>query len=188
MLIWSPTVLYGEHPKPGPSPLYRAYVSRADEVDEQLAALYEQVPEINCKGLCADACGPIDGGPREKVRMRRAGVKLPPRHEAVKAMIASEGNYECPALSDGQCSVYDVRPMVCRIWGAVDDMTCPYGCLPAPGQRRLNTAEAVALIDAANKAGTIEQPRTKEEFERALENPQAREALRQLLRQPTKRA
>lgn len=39
----------------------------------------------------------------------------------------------CPALQSGRCEVYEVRPMVCRLWGAVEGMQCPYGCVPPAG-------------------------------------------------------
>jgi Fe-S-cluster containining protein len=31
-------------------------------------------------------------------------------------MYADGGDYTRPALVDGRCSVYDVRPMICRVW------------------------------------------------------------------------
>lgn len=153
----------------------------AERVDAQLEALYDQVPDIGCLGLCADVCGPIDGGHRERVRMARAGVPLPPKDEAVRKMASTPGNYECPALVDGQCSTYQARPMICRLWGASEDLPCPYGCRPAPGRRRLTTAQTLALLDAANKAGTREQPHPEEYYEDALRQPGARKRLSELI-------
>lgn len=43
------------------------------------------------------------------------------------------GHYSCPALVDGRCSVYDDRPMICRLYGTVEVMRCPYGCVPKGG-------------------------------------------------------
>lgn len=45
----------------------------------------------------------------------------------------------CPALDFvGRCSVYEHRPMICRLWGLVEDMPCHYGCKP---ERYLTRAE-----------------------------------------------
>lgn len=118
------------------------------------------------------------------VRMHRAGVALPPRQRAVLTLLR-EGHYTCPALQDGQCSVYDVRPMICRVWGASEDLVCPYGCRPEPGRRRLTSAETLALLDAARTAGTPEQPKTAEEYERILADPRARATHRRFVHQPT---
>jgi hypothetical protein len=126
-------------------------MTRAEEVDAQLEAIYARIPDINCKGLCQDACGPITGGHRELVRMRRAGVTLLPVLDQVEALATT--GYSCPALVDGQCSTYAVRPSVCRIWGAAEDLRCPHGCAPADGQL-LTADEAHALIAAATNAGT----------------------------------
>lgn len=158
-------------------------MTRAQEVDAQLEALYAQVPEVGCKGLCTDACGPIDGGHREKVRMARAGVKLPPHTVALKIMYTTPGNYQCPALKDGQCSTYAARPMVCRIWAASEDLPCPYGCAPEDG-RLLTSAESQALLDAARKAGTSEQPLTVEQVEARLADPRLARAYRNHIPKP----
>ena len=126
-------------------------MTRAEEVDAHLEAIYARIPDVQCKGLCQDACGPITGGHRELVRMRRAGVTLLPVLAQVQRL-GSEG-YTCPALVDGQCSTYGVRPAICRVWGAAEDLPCPFGCRPANGAL-LTAPEAHALLDAATNAGT----------------------------------
>nr|BFE85808.1 hypothetical protein GCM10020093_084090 [Planobispora longispora] len=51
----------------------------SDLMDAHYAELYAQVPDVGCKGLCSDSCGPIDMHPYERARIRRAGVQIPPR-------------------------------------------------------------------------------------------------------------
>src|SRR2546429_6087610 len=36
-------------------------------------------------------------------------------------------------LRNGRCTVYEVRPMICRLWGMVEGMQCPHGCVPEGG-------------------------------------------------------
>ena len=52
----------------------------------------------------------------------------------------------CPALdvAFGLCSVYPDRPTLCRLWGVVEKMRCPFGCEP---ERYLSDAEAVTILD-----------------------------------------
>jgi Fe-S-cluster containining protein len=58
----------------------------------------------------------------------------------------------CPALGDdGRCRVYDARPIVCRLYGSVDELRCEHGCRP---ERLLSTSEARDVLRAA---GEIEQ-------------------------------
>jgi Fe-S-cluster containining protein len=55
----------------------------------------------------------------------------------------------CPLLTqDGKCSVYRVRPTICRLWGMTKDMKCPHGCKPS---RWMNKAETYAFLDAAEQ-------------------------------------
>jgi hypothetical protein len=54
----------------------------------------------------------------------------------------------CPALSlVGRCTVYEVRPMLCRLWGAVEGMRCDRGCLPVGGL--LSDVEGGRLLRAS---------------------------------------
>ena len=37
----------------------------------------------------------------------------------------------CPHLGEGgRCTAYDVRPIICRVFGAVRALACPWGCKP----------------------------------------------------------
>lgn len=143
------------------------------DANAELEAARAEVPTVRCKGICTDACGPVDGGPLERQRMRRAGVKLPPHRRAVAEMVISDFNYCCPALVDGRCSTYEERPMICRTWGASEDMRCPYGC-EVEGDL-LTSAETLHLVDVGRCAGTIEQPRSVAWYQGVLDrNPAMR--------------
>lgn len=98
--------------------------------------LYAQVPAISCKGLCHTSCGPLVIGESERQRIQeRHGVDIP------------DLQWTCPALNAfGRCSVYEDRPMICRLWGVDQAMPCVYGCLP---DRILPTAEGQRLLALA---------------------------------------
>lgn len=124
---------------------------RRSAQDADLERLYAQVPDAGCKGLCAAACGPIDMSPREASRLREVGVEIAPTSHATSLEHARHG-LPCPALTEaGRCSVYDRRPMVCRLWGATEALRCPHGCMPAEGL--LPDVEGVALIIEAARVG-----------------------------------
>lgn len=109
---------------------------RRSDMDARLGGLYDQVPQPDCKGLCAASCNsPLGMNPRERQRIREHGYKIPPLEEAVERVAAGE-DYRCPALSaDDRCQVYETlgRPMICRLYGAVESMPCVFGCLPPTG-------------------------------------------------------
>lgn len=88
----------------------------------QLDELYSQLPQLECRGKCQDACGPIDMSTAERQRIRARGTDIP------------RLSLTCPALTFlGTCSVYDIRPLICRLWGLVEAMACPHGCRPEGG-------------------------------------------------------
>ncbi|NRQ31217.1 hypothetical protein HII36_05120 [Nonomuraea sp. NN258] len=116
---------------------------KRSDMDAALDELYAKVPQPGCKGLCVDSCGPVGMNPREHQRIRERGVKIPHHRDALAQLIET-GDYSCPALADGQCSVYDIRPMSCHLWGAVESMPCPYGCRPEEGL--LSDAEGHTLL------------------------------------------
>jgi hypothetical protein len=103
-----------------------------------LQKIYARLPQLQCKGLCQKACGPIGMSPLEHEAMIAfAGKPLPPT------------SLKCPFLApDGKCSVYPVRPLICRLWGSVKSMRCPHGCTPG---RWLSDDEAFALISRVHQ-------------------------------------
>jgi len=112
--------------------------------DARLEALYARVPHLDCKGLCHTSCGIIDCSTRERERLAEAGVTLPTLAE-YKARDRAGETITCPALTAfGACSGYQKRPLVCRLWGAVESLPCVYGCQPEGGP--LSDAEAFELI------------------------------------------
>lgn len=114
------------------------------EARAMLDALYAQLPAVECKGLCHDACTAIDASELERERLRERGVELPATSAThrYQEILATGVVPRCPALGPlNTCRVYDVRPFVCRAFGAVYDptlvnpahtqpMMCDHGCIP----------------------------------------------------------
>jgi Fe-S-cluster containining protein len=85
----------------------------------------------------------------EQRRIRAAGVEIPPMSQGLAAIEAGEDFY-CPALQDGRCSVYHVRPTICRLWGATESMPCAHGCTPPDA---LTQVQSFELLRWAARAG-----------------------------------
>lgn len=94
--------------------------------ERRLKQLRAAIPDIGCKGLCAASCGPIGIFPVEQGAVSQAAGFHVGEHFAVDA------DLNCPMLRDGKCSIYTDRPLLCRVWGAVDAprIRCPFGCEP----------------------------------------------------------
>lgn len=109
-----------------------------DAVRTAIEAIYKLVPEVKCKRLCQEGCGPIQMSPFEWDRIvKRLGHK---------PKIVDDGHLSCPMLAkDGGCGVYHIRPLVCRLWGVVLRMRCPWGCVP---EKWLTDSEAMRMLTA----------------------------------------
>ncbi len=79
------------------------------------------MPEMRCDKGCTDCCSvaACSDGEYETIK------KYAKRHQ-VKPI---EHGLACPWYQDGQCSVYPVRPIVCRVFGhfAEKSLTCTRG-------------------------------------------------------------
>lgn len=106
----------------------------------KIRKLYSQIPDAGCKGLCWEACGPVPVARAERgiITMKHGG--------------RVHSSMDCPYLVNRKCSVYEDRPMLCRLYGVTDDprLTCPFGCRPA---KMLTNAEANELLAQIEKIG-----------------------------------
>lgn len=106
-------------------------MSRAEKVQ----AIYDELPELDCKGMCQESCGPIEMSDAEEERI----IKRHGRRPGIDSTLT------CTLLDrdSGKCSIYDDRPMICRLWGLVKKMRCPHGCEP---KRWVTDQEARRLL------------------------------------------
>ncbi len=122
--------------------------------NEQLQALYDQIPKVACKRLCQMACGFIPVRQAELKKIRKKAQIAVDEHIindslAGGRIMFNADTERCPCLgSDGNCTVYEVRPFICRLFGAVEGMLCPEGCVP---ERVLTREEAAVLIGQLHK-------------------------------------
>lgn len=109
------------------------------DLPPDIAAVYARIPRIECKGLCAESCGPIGCSAREVDAMLDAGV-VPPRLRMHPKLGAT-----CSHLTDeGRCAIYAHRPLVCRLYGVVSGLRCPHGCKREGGYLSLNDVVALS--------------------------------------------
>lgn len=104
------------------------------ELVEALESLYARVPRTACQRKCQIFCGPLAIYPIEASRIR----------EATGTPLATDARtLTCAALQeDGGCGIYAVRPLVCRVFGAISLLRCPHGCRP---EHELSLEEADVL-------------------------------------------
>lgn len=74
-------------------------------------------PSTYCRGLCSDSCGRI-GFTELEEKMAGGPIRF------------VEETGDCAHLVDGRCAIYEVRPTICRLYGAVEGFECGHGCIP----------------------------------------------------------
>lgn len=112
--------------------------------------VYEHVPDVHCKGLCTDTCTVIMMSVHEARRLRQNGTPL--QHaEVMLGKVLAGDHVRCAALVDGRCTVYELRPLICRLYGATEDMECEHGC--RPDGPLIPAEEAHRMIDLVRELG-----------------------------------
>jgi hypothetical protein len=122
----------------------------------ELARLYAELPTVECQRKCQAFCGPIGMSETEWALICRHLGRTP--RGDLRTLV-------CPMLgADGRCTVYALRPMLCRLWGVTEGMECPHECTPTP--RYLTVEEGFAYM---LRAGNGCDPMTREEADEFLD-------------------
>ena len=85
-----------------------------------LLELRDMIPSVSCIPGCHDCCGPVGACTEEMQRLSDNG----------QVLLRSWGTAKCGYLKDGKCSIYEERPLVCRLFGATfgrPELKCPHG-------------------------------------------------------------
>lgn len=116
-----------------------------------LEALYAQLPKIECQRKCQACCGPIMMTRLESKRLPEIELdKVPLKFGVGFYTRTPSETLICPLLKNGECSVYERRPAICRLWGLTEELRCPWGCEP---DVRWTDVRAKAWLDAVQRIG-----------------------------------
>lgn len=80
---------------------------------------YPVLPVMQCDPNCGECCGVV--------------LCKESEFAAIGSFIEAEAiepkaqGLTCPFFQGGTCAVYEVRPMVCRLFGHCERLTCPHG-------------------------------------------------------------
>jgi Fe-S-cluster containining protein len=96
--------------------------SREINCRASLTEIYAALPKVACKRMCQPSCGVV---------IPAACLPEEQRKLSILPIIKTVGDdFTCGALLYGSCSIYSNRPLVCRLYGCVEAMRCPWGCEP----------------------------------------------------------
>lgn len=110
----------------------------------KLAEVYKQIPAAICPPGCGQCCGPTFPSLAE---LRHIQAWCDAHHVVFKDFLAIAEDGNCPYLApDKGCTIYPVRPFICRLLGASIDLPCPVG--KCQTTRLLNKPQSGALYKA----------------------------------------
>ncbi len=121
--------------------------------------LYATLPRITCRRKCQACCTTFGMTALEKARLVQAGGPFKTLRMPAYADTPENGrgpligvheivDGTCPFLKDGLCSVYAIRPTICRLWGLTRHFVCPHGCEP---ERWLDDQEVFQIVRKAQE-------------------------------------
>ncbi len=120
--------------------------SRKKFILKSLNEIYQKVPRVKCQGHCAPFCSAIGYESIEKMNIEEKHSQFPSGFENPTD---NGQTIRCGSLSsENRCTIYDERPMICRLFGATQMMMqCPVGCeLMNPSEERLTPEEVMGLL------------------------------------------
>lgn len=119
-----------------------------------------KIPTFTCKPGCSDCCGlvPFSTAERDAAIVRFPLEQWEPFDSKSWVAVSALNTMQCPFLTAGKCDIYDVRPMVCQFFGAVDHplLTCPHGCGP---KRKLTLSQSQKMIKEVALQSDQKKPR-----------------------------
>jgi len=97
-----------------------------------LKVLRRKIPSFKCLPGCTECCGStvFSGQEWARVRDKRRATTL-----------------TCPYICEKGCAIYEDRPILCRLFGTVENMKCPFRY----GPKKLLTAKEENEINHAYK-------------------------------------
>lgn len=129
----------------------------SDNLTTKHRQLYDKIPSFKCKPGCNDCCGPIPISFHEAAQIPDGGAKIEAHYEQIlKAKDLSSACMTCPHSTILGCAIYETRPLMCRLFGTVDDekLHCPHGCRP---EKMLTAAEGRIITAAYRKLFSVKK-------------------------------
>ena len=125
-------------------------MTNAEKLD-RIDAILATIPSFKCKEGCADCCGPVQLTRLEYYRCVKASDRSAEDVRRHMERNLKQKTCQCPLIDTRtkRCSVYEVRPAICRVFGTTGELACPHGYAPEPEQMlsEEQAREILALVE-----------------------------------------
>ena len=86
----------------------------------EIEDLYELVPSFQCKPGCIECCVDFGVPSRTRVEEERIGEYVK-THGVERHQVTG---LRCPYVTASGCAIYEVRPLICRLYGTSPNYRC----------------------------------------------------------------
>jgi hypothetical protein len=124
----------------------------------KLREIYAKIPELKCVKGCTECCGnpaePVKKGylpftPLFWSKIEAENIRRYLKEKGIKERLVVNPLEPCPYIENGKCLIYPARPLMCRLFGVVEDLKCPY----VKPKSYITTQKANKLIQKVYKKG-----------------------------------
>jgi len=102
----------------------------------RLKRLYEKIPSIECRH-CHACSSPIFWFYPEEINIRRYLKQNDLQYITWTQEEFKHHKMQCPYLIEKRCSIYPVRPLVCRLQGIIEELPCTFFPTPLISQEEV---------------------------------------------------
>lgn len=92
----------------------------------EIQDLYKMIPEMKCIPNCTLCCKEF--GVPSRTPIEDALIKDFMKRHKIEPSLAS--GTTCPYVTESGCSIYPVRPLICRLYGTSKNYPCIKGVVP----------------------------------------------------------
>lgn len=123
----------------------------------EIENLLGKLPKFSCVEGCSACCGPIMASRLEWKRIEKeTGIGEDEYQKQMGNKISNVfagGDMNCIFLKQGRCSIYAIRPAICRIFGVSEHprLICPKGGIPESVITKEDTDRALDVIMSLGK-------------------------------------
>jgi len=96
-----------------------------EEIKNNMENIYKQIPDFDCKH-CHRCCGPIIWFKTEDILIEDYMKKHKIENVKLTSDEFQKNIMKCPFLKNDRCTIYEVRPIVCRLQGNIPDLPCRF--------------------------------------------------------------
>jgi Fe-S-cluster containining protein len=104
-------------------------------MNPKLREIYAKIPKLKCVKGCTECCGnpaePVKKGylpftPLFWSRIEVENIREYLKKKGIKERLVVNPLDPCPYIENGKCLIHPARPLMCRLFGVVEDLKCPY--------------------------------------------------------------